>query len=148
MSLRFSTYDFEGEARRAVHALEATGVPASDIRLLTGRPVHDVRREPVGGFAGPVAPEAPVGKYAGRARLRRQAAGGWAGNPDRERQGTFGDADLGVHAVYERGSRRSLISTDREIRRLLRGAALPQAAVEELVDELHRGHTVVLTDTR
>jgi hypothetical protein len=53
--------------------------------------LHDVRLEPVGGWAGPVGPDAPVGKFAGPARFRRQAAGGWAGDPDRERQGSFAD---------------------------------------------------------
>jgi len=63
-------------------------------RPATERTIHDVRSEPVGGWAGPVEPEAPVGKYAGPPRRRRQAAGGWAGEPDRQRQGTFADADV------------------------------------------------------
>jgi hypothetical protein len=57
------------------------------------RRIHDVRSEPVGGWAGPVGPEAPVGKFAGPPRRRRQAAGGWAGVPDRQRQGSFADAE-------------------------------------------------------
>jgi hypothetical protein len=77
--------------------------------LLTRRPVgHDVRDEPVGGFAGQVPPEAPFGKYAGPARRRRQAAGGWAGDPDRQRQGSFADVDYGdaaARASAERPSR-------------------------------------------
>ena len=56
-----------------------------------GRSLHDVRFEAVGGWAGPVGPDAPVGKFAGPARFRRQAAGGWAGAPDRQRQGSFAD---------------------------------------------------------
>jgi hypothetical protein len=52
---------------------------------------HDVRFEPVGGWAGPIGPDAPVGKFAGPARQRGQAAGGWAGDPDRQRQGSFAD---------------------------------------------------------
>jgi hypothetical protein len=63
-------------------------------RSETGRRIHDVRSEPVGGWAGPVEPDAPVGKYAGPPRRRRQAAGGWAGEPDRQRQGTFADAEV------------------------------------------------------
>jgi hypothetical protein len=61
--------------------------------MRTRRRIHDVRSEPVGGWAGPVGPEAPVGKFAGPARRRRQAAGGWAGVPDRQRQGSFADAE-------------------------------------------------------
>jgi len=58
---------------------------------------HDVRKERVGGFAGPVAPSAPFGKYAGPPRRRWQAAGGFAGTPDRQRQGSFGDMELHRH---------------------------------------------------
>jgi hypothetical protein len=55
---------------------------------------HDVRRERVGGFAGAVAPAAPFGKFAGPPRRRWQAAGGFAGDPDHQRQGSFGDVEL------------------------------------------------------
>jgi hypothetical protein len=48
----------------------------------------------VGGFAGPVAPADPFGKYAGPPRRRWQAAGGYAGTPDRQRQGSFGDIEF------------------------------------------------------
>ena len=148
MSLRCSTFAAENEARAAARALESAGVPSSDIGLLTGRPMHDVRREAVGGFAGPVAPEDPFGKYAGHARLRRQASGGWAGDPDAQRQGTFGDVDLGVQAIYERGPRRSVLSSEDEIRQLLRDSELPRGAVDEVIEELHRGHAVLVTETR
>lgn len=68
-------------------------------RFLRARPEggrrihHDVRSEPVGGWAGPIEPDAPVGKFAGPPRLRRQASGGWAGEPDRQRQGSFADGE-------------------------------------------------------
>jgi hypothetical protein len=146
MSLRCSTYGREDEARDALRALESAGVPSSDIALLTGRPMHDVRREPVGGFAGPVAPEDPFGKYAGHARLRRRASGGWAGDPDSQRQGTFGDVDLGIQANYERGPRRSVLNSEDEIRQLLRDCELPGGAIDEVVEELHRGHAVLVTE--
>jgi hypothetical protein len=55
---------------------------------------HDVRKERVGGFAGPVAPADPFGKFAGPPRRRWQAAGGYAGTPDAERQGSFGDIEF------------------------------------------------------
>ncbi|MGZ4350420.1 MAG: hypothetical protein ACXVRX_07830 [Solirubrobacteraceae bacterium] len=55
---------------------------------------HDVRQERVGGFAGPVAPTAPFGKFAGPPRRRWQAAGGFAGFADRQRQGSFADVEL------------------------------------------------------
>jgi hypothetical protein len=55
---------------------------------------HDVRREPVGGFAGTVAPDAPVGSYGNVRHFRWQGAGIFAGDADRRRQGSFADADL------------------------------------------------------
>jgi len=70
-----------------------SGAPADGFRLLAGSPLRDVRREPVGGFAGPVGPDDPVGTFAGRVVLRRQGAGGFAGDPDRQRQGSFADRD-------------------------------------------------------
>jgi hypothetical protein len=56
--------------------------------------VHDVREEPVGAFAGTLAPDAPVGTYGNVRRLRRQGAGTFAGDPDRQRQGSFADGEL------------------------------------------------------
>jgi hypothetical protein len=58
---------------------------------------HDVRQERVGGFAGPVEPAAPFGKYAGPPRRRWQAAGGFIGSADRQRQGSFADVELHGH---------------------------------------------------
>src|SRR4051794_32756351 len=87
------TYCDEPAARRAVEAMGAAGVPERDIQLMTGSPLHDVRREPVGAFAGTVAPNAPVGTFGDRRRLRWQGAGSFAGASDRQRQGSFADAD-------------------------------------------------------
>ena len=82
MTTLTESYLTDVAARRAVEGLRARGVPARDIRLLTGSRLGDVRREPVGGFAGPVGPDAPVGTYGGRQVLRSQAAGSFAGDPD------------------------------------------------------------------
>jgi nucleotide-binding universal stress UspA family protein len=70
------------------------GVPLRAITVLAAERIHDVRREKVGGFAGAVYPNAPVGTYTEAVRLRRQGAGGFAGDPDEQRQGSFGDTDL------------------------------------------------------
>ena len=70
--------------------------PRHDTR--SGSRLPDVRREPVGNFVGRVGPDDPVGSFASVPRLRRQGAGAFAGDPDRQRQGSFGDHDLG-HAV-------------------------------------------------
>lgn len=53
---------------------------------------HDVRREPVGGFARTLGPDAPVGTYGNVRRFRRQGAGTFAGDADQRRQGSFADA--------------------------------------------------------
>ena len=142
--VRCSTYAVPAQARRARRTLAAAGVPSGDITLLTGQRAHDVRTELVGGFAGPVPPDAPFGKYAGPPRRRSQAAGGWSGDPDRRRQGTFGDVDVGVAAVCERGDHRTRLATELELRRLLRGASVPREAEERLVEELRAGHAVVI----
>jgi hypothetical protein len=148
MTMISKTYFTEIAARRAIEALRATGVPAGEIRLLTGRPPGDVRREPVGGFAGPVAPDAPVGTYGNGKVLRRQGAGGFAGDPDHQRQGSFADTDRVVIFTYKADAERVRVTGLRGARRLLGRAALDDDTVDRAVDELHRGHAVVLVDAK
>lgn len=74
----------------------APAVPRRDIR--PGPTLPDVRHEPVGNFVDRVGPDDPVGSFGNVPRLRRQGAGAFAGDPDRQRQGCFGDHDLG-HAA-------------------------------------------------
>ena len=74
-------------------ARPARAVPRRDIR--PGPTLPDVRREQVGNFVGRVGPDHPVGSFGNVPRLRRQGAGTFAGDPDRQRQGSFGDHDLG-----------------------------------------------------
>jgi hypothetical protein len=92
------------KARKRPAAATPCAVVAPD-----GRP-HDVRTEPVGGFAGPVPPDAPVGTFANARLVRRQCAGSFAGDPDRHRQGSFADAD-------GRAADRIALSTRRAIAR-------------------------------
>src|ERR687891_2822505 len=75
MTTLTKTYATVVAARRAVEALRATGVPERDIRLLAGSAPRDIRHEPVGGFAGPLAPNAPIGTYGRRTIQRRHGAG-------------------------------------------------------------------------
>jgi hypothetical protein len=142
------TYPTETGARRAIEALRVTGVPAHDIRLLIGRRSGDVRREPVGGFAGPVGPEAHVGTYGDRHVLRRQGHGSFAGDADRQRQGSFADTDSVVIVTYNGDAERARITGLRGARRLLRRAALDDDAVDRAVGELHQGRTILLVDLR
>jgi hypothetical protein len=146
MTTLSKTYSTEVAARRAVEALRATGVAARDIRLLMGSRPGDVRREPVGGFAGPVGPDAPVGTYGGGVVLRRQGAGGFAGDPDQQRQGSFADTDRVVIITYDDAAERARVTGLRGVRQLLRRAALDDDAVDRAVTELHMGHAVVLVD--
>jgi hypothetical protein len=146
MTTVWKAYSSEVVARHAMEALRATGVPGRDIRLLTGCQSHDVRDEPVGEFARVAGPDDPVGTYANIRRVRRQGAGSFAGDPDRQRQGTFADTDRDVIVTYDDGAERSRVAGDLGIRRLLRGAALDDAAVDRIVDELHVGHAVVLAE--
>ena len=63
--------------------------------------MHDIRSTPVGGFAGPIGPNAPVGIFAGTMVLRRQPAGGFAGHRDQQRQGSFADVEDVASVTYE-----------------------------------------------
>ena len=71
----------------------ARALPRRDVR--PGPTLPDVRREPVGNFAGCIAPDDPVGSFGNVPHRRRRATGAFAGDPDRRRQGSFGDHDLG-----------------------------------------------------
>jgi hypothetical protein len=148
MTTLTKTYDTEVAARCAVEALRATGVADHDIRLLVGSAPRDIRREPVGGFAAQVAPDAPIGTYGGRVLQRRRGAGSFAGHPDQQRQGSFADTDRVVIITYEGDAERARITGLRGARRLLRRAALDGDAVDRAVAELHNGHAILLVDLR
>jgi hypothetical protein len=148
MTTQSRTYPTELGARRAVEELRATGVPERDIRLLAGTVPGDLRHEPAGGFAGPVAPDDAVGTYGGRPIQRRRGAGGYAGDPDQQRQGSFADTDRVALVTYSGSIERARITGLRGARRLLRGAALDDDAVDRAVGQLEQGHAVVLVDLR
>jgi pimeloyl-ACP methyl ester carboxylesterase len=143
-----NAYPTEAAARRAIEALRDSGVDDRDIRLLTGREPRDVRREPVGGFAGPAEPDAPVGTYGDGAVVRRQGAGSFAGDPDQQRQGSFADTDRITIVSYDGDAERTRVTGLRGARRLLSRAPLDDHAVDRAVNELQLGHTVVLVDLR
>ena len=148
MTTLTKTYATEVAARRAVQALRATGVPERDIRLLTGTAPRDIRHEPAGGFAGPVAPDAPIGTYGGRTVQRHRGAGSFAGDPDQQRQGSFADTERVAIVTYKGDAERARITGLRGARRLLRRAALDDDAVDRAVGELHQGHAILLVELR
>jgi hypothetical protein len=137
-----TTFTSQAAARDTAEAL-SDRVPDDDLWLLTASPLHDVRREPVGGFAGAIGPHARVGTFGNIVRLRRQAAGGFAGEPDRRRQGSFADSDRVVITTVRDGAHRSRIAGQLEVRRLLRDMGVNHAA-QPLIDELTKGHTAVV----
>jgi hypothetical protein len=148
MTTLIKTFTTDIAARRAVEALRATGVQERDIRLLAGSAPRDIRREPVGGFAATLAPDAPVGTFASTAVLRRRGTGSFAGNPDQQRQGSFADTDRVAIVTYNGDAERARITGLRGARRLLGRAELDDAAVDHAVNELHQGHAIVLVDLR
>jgi hypothetical protein len=144
MPMLCKTYPTEVAARRAVAALRA---PGRNLRLLTGRPLGDIRQEPVGEYAGPLGRDAPVGTFGGGVVRRRQGAGAFAGDPDQQRQGSFGDVDRVVIVSYDDAEHRHVTGL-RGVRRLLERAALGDDTVARAVNELHEGRAVVLVDVR
>jgi hypothetical protein len=148
MTTHCKTFSAEAAARRAVAALRATGVPARDLRVLIGTRLGDTRQEPVGGYAGPFGHAAPAGTFGGGVVRRRQGAGGFAGDPDQQRQGSFADVDRVVIVIYDDAAERARVTGLRGVRRLLRQAALGDDAVARAVNELHTGRALVLVDLR
>jgi hypothetical protein len=75
--------------------------------IQNGVPPHepdmpDVREQPVGRFLGRVPPEGWVGSFGNKPYQRWHGRGTFRGDPDRQRQGTFGDHDLTDPASAER----------------------------------------------
>ena len=146
MATLCNAYPEAGAARDAIDALLAAGSPGREIRLVSGSPPHDVRREIVGGFAKPVPPDAPVGCFAGPPLRRWQGTGSFAGHADAMRQGSFGDVDADAIVTFGGDAERARIAGDREVRQLLRRSEFNRESADELVEELHAGHELVLID--
>ncbi len=146
MATLCETYSSQAAARHATEALSASGVPHRDIRLLIGHRWQDVRSERVGGFGGPVGPSANVGRFAGPPRARWRAAGGFHGNPDPQRQGSFADAERILIVSYDGSTERTRVASAHRTRRLLRAANVTEEAAERIIDGLHRGEAVVLAE--
>jgi hypothetical protein len=146
MSTLCKAYSDEAQAREAVEHLLASATPPRVIRLLTGSRTHDVRDERVGTFAGVIGPDAPVGRFAGRPRRRCQGAGSFAGDPDRQRKGSFADVERDVIIAFGRRDEHPRVATHRELTRLLSAVTLAGEPADRLVDELHDGHGLVVAE--
>jgi hypothetical protein len=138
------SYDSHGEALQAVHAVLGAGIPGEDVLVLIGEPAHDVHEEPIGEFAGPTDPDAPVGEFAGGPVPRESPKGAFAGGE--QRGGSFADTDRELLASYPDGVERMRVLGHRRISRLLSDAGLDEATVKRDVDALHRGRVLVLVD--
>jgi hypothetical protein len=140
------TYSDERDARAAVERLLASGAPRRGIRLLTGSRLHDVRDERVGTYAGAIGPDAPVGRFAGRPRRRCQGTGSFAGDPDRQRKGSFADVERDMIITFERRGEHPRVATHRALSRLLSSVTLAGERPDHLVEELHDGHRLVVAE--
>jgi hypothetical protein len=140
------SYGDRATARRVARDLAAAGVPERDIVLLIGRHFGDVRHQPVGEFAGPIPPDAPVGTFADRRVRRGQGAGAFAGDPDRQRQGSFGDADRQVFIDHDDHGEHAHVVGHRGLTRLLKRRAVDPTGRERILHDLDAGRAVVLLE--
>ena len=146
MSVFLKAYSDETAARQVAADLSAAGIPQRDIVLMIGRRVRDRRREPVGEFAGEIPPDAPVGTFGDRRVWRWQGAGTFAGDPDCQRQGSFGDADQEVVISRDDHGEHAHVAGPHDLSRVLRRRAVEPPACERILRELDAGRAVVLLE--
>lgn len=138
-------YPSEAIARRAIDDLRAAGLPPQGAQLIVGARRHDRRREPMGEFARVVGPEAPVGTFANVELERWRPAGGFAGDPDRQRQGSFADVDQNlVVACDSGGGDHRHVAGAHHVEALLLGAGLGREQAARALADLRQGRSVVL----
>jgi hypothetical protein len=100
----------------------------------------------VGRFAGgDAAGTEPVGSFAGtRGATSGDAMGAFAGEPDQQRRGGFGDLDRDTVTTYADGVPRINVGSHRDLTRTLVDAGLDRPAAEADVTALHHGRILVL----
>jgi hypothetical protein len=139
------SYASHGEAAKAVEAVLGAGVDGSDVLVLTGEGVGDVREQPVGSFSGRVDPGDPVGSFEGEQRARAEPKGTFASEPS-GRVGSFADAAREEIATYPHGVERMHAIGRASVLRLLRGAGLDDATAERDLEAMHSGRVLVLVE--
>ena len=138
-------YPSEAAARRAIADLRAAGLPPQGAQLITGSPPHDLRHEPVGKFVGRAGPQAPVRTFGNTTVRRWQAPGGFAGEPDRMREGSFADADSNRLVQHDpTGRAHAHVAGVRGLRSLLLASGVEPAAAEHALAQARAGASLVL----
>ena len=136
-----STHDAESAVKRLLSA----GVPAIRIELIMGTPAQDARDAPIGTFAGTTIADAQtVGSYADIPSSGRTAMGTFAGDPDTQRPGAFGDADRDTVTTYRSGVKRTRLASHHRLEKILVDAGLDRAIARANVRALHAGRALVL----
>jgi hypothetical protein len=138
-------YTSTHDAENAVERLIAARVPGIRIELIMGHAFEDARDAPIGTFAGTTTPDAEtVGSYGNHAHSGREAIGTFAGDPDRQRHGAFGDTDRDTVTDYRRGVTRTRVASHHGLERILVEAGLDRATAAANVAALHAGRVLVL----
>jgi hypothetical protein len=139
------TYTSTQDAEDAIERLLSAAVPATRIELIAGHAAEDASDGPIGTFAGTTTADAEtVGSYANIPRSGRDAAGSFAGNPDEQRRGSFGDTDHDTVVTYQRVVTHTRIATHHRLLEILVAAGLEHTTAAAQVGALHTGHVLVL----
>jgi hypothetical protein len=148
MATLYRAYTSTHDAENAIERLLSAGVPAIRIDLIMGHAVEDARDAPTGTFAGTTTADAEtVGSYANIAHSGRAAMGTFAGDPDKQRRGSYGDIDRDTVTTYQSGVKRTRIASHRRLKNILVDAGLDQATAAINVDALHAGGVLVLVQS-
>jgi hypothetical protein len=145
MTTILRAYPSEATARAAIDDLRAAGLPPQGAQLIIGRALHDVRFEPVGEFLGRADPEDPVRTFGNTTLQRWHPPGTFAGDPDRQRAGSFGDVDAHVVVNYDPcGREHAHVAGERHLAADWTATGLDGETVERAFGQLHAGLALVL----
>jgi hypothetical protein len=145
MATLCKAYPSEAAARRAIERLRGGGLPPQGAHLITGGTLHDLRHEPVGEFLGRADPDDPVRTFANTTLQRWHPPGTFAGDPDRQRAGSFADVDS--HVVVHQdpsGREHTRVAGLRSLEALFAAAGLDRDSAERALAALCAGSSLVL----